>query len=246
MTSAYYVPPDRIDGTVVSFPEAELRHLTRVLRLAPPAVVEVIDGAGGRYQVELTVGVAGRVEGRVLEKLLVQQERPLVGVALAVCRPERMKLAAEKLAELSCHRLVLIRTGYVDYAGNLEALREKLSRVAVSALKQSRSPWLMRIDTGVDLAELIARAGKDCCPVFCQRAAENELAAPGSIRLPQAAEYLLVVGPEGGFTAQEAELIRNSRLPRLHLGEHWLRAETAAVAGLVLLRQIVSGGLGLY
>lgn len=245
-TSAFYVPPADLEGGLVRFPEDELRHITRSLRLRPPAVVEVLDGQGGCYQVQLAGGAAGRIEGRVLEKLFLPAARPLVSAALAVCRAERMKLAVEKLAELGCHRLITIRTGYVDFAGSREGLREKLRRVAVSALKQSRSPWLMRVEEGEGVEELIGGSGKQTCPVFCQMAAEIETGSPAPGRLPAAEEYLLVVGPEGGFTPGEAELIGKSGLPRLDLGNTRLRSETAAVAGFVLLRQIVCGAAGIY
>jgi 16S rRNA (uracil1498-N3)-methyltransferase len=49
--------------------------------------------------------------------------------------------------------------------------------------------------------------------------------------LPKTAGNLLVVGPEGGFTAAEIQLFDRRGWPRLRLGPHILRAETAAVVG---------------
>jgi len=49
--------------------------------------------------------------------------------------------------------------------------------------------------------------------------------------LPETAGNLLVVGPEGGFTAAENQLFDRCGWPRLRLGPHILRAETAAVVG---------------
>jgi 16S rRNA (uracil1498-N3)-methyltransferase len=53
--------------------------------------------------------------------------------------------------------------------------------------------------------------------------------------LPEDTGNLLVVGPEGGFTAAESELFDRRGWPRLRLGPHVLRAETAAVVGAAML-----------
>jgi len=60
MTTTFYVPPERILGKHVFFPEEEARHLVRVLRHRSGDEVVVVDGEGRRYRVQLEGGTRGR------------------------------------------------------------------------------------------------------------------------------------------------------------------------------------------
>ena len=249
-TSAYYIPPACITESSVSFPEEELHHLRHVLRLSTGARVQVLDGCGGSYEVELVHSGGLGLEGRIVSAEKSEPVWPRLSAAIAVSRTERMRITVEKLAELGCHRLVPLKTEHISFPGDLAGQAEKLQRVAVSALKQSRGRFLTAVENPVAFAEFLGLAeGEPALPVFCCKkgvGTDGELSAgaPALSRGPK--EIFLVVGPEGGFSPRELELIERSGRPRLHLGDSILRSETAAVAGFVLLRHILLRDFGLY
>ena len=254
-TSAFYVPPDNfLDGKAL-FPSEEEHHIRNVLRLGPGTVVEVLDGVGGSYSVELSKAIGGGLEGRVLSFYQYQSPVPRISAAVALSRPERMRIAVEKLAELGCHRIVPLVTEHVSFAGDSAKQAAKLRRVALNAMKQSRSPFLTRVQEPARFEQFLesARAEK-FIPVFCSKKScldqggKKEKALENLSRKAHRAgqEYILVVGPEGGFSAREQEYIAASGYPCLHLGQADLRFETAAVSGFVLLRQILSGDFFVY
>ena len=95
----------------------------------------------------------------------------------------------------------------------------------MQALKQCRRPWAMEVAEVLPLAALVegepGRVGGVVADV--EGSAFSEL--------PETAGSLLVVGPEGGFTDAESQLFARHGWPRLRLGPHIQRAETAAVVG---------------
>jgi 16S rRNA (uracil1498-N3)-methyltransferase len=112
--------------------------------------------------------------------------------------------------------------------GRLEHWR----RIAFQALKQCHRPWVMDVASPIDLAELVSsrgvRAGLVADPngCSCEQLAIDE-------------EPLLLVGPEGGFTASESELLETADWRRVRLGRYVLRAETAVTVGAAMLAEKV-------
>lgn len=63
---------------------------------------------------------------------------------------------------------------------------------------------------------------------------------------PTSADPVLLVGPEGGFSPDEASVIEAAGWPRIRLGPHVLRAETAAIAGAAVVAACMTDGSGLH
>ena len=97
----------------------------------------------------------------------------------------------------------------------------------MQALKQCRRPWAMEIADVLPLQVFVD------CRSTSGAVADREGCAIDE--LPGETVGVLVVGPEGGFTAEENELFERHGWPRLRLGPHVLRAETAAVVGGALM-----------
>jgi 16S rRNA (uracil1498-N3)-methyltransferase len=246
-TSAFYVPPAGFSAGLVSFPSREEHHIRNVLRLRPGAILEVLDGCGGRFKVILEKKHSGDgFEGRVLSAEYENPPRVRISVAIASGRRERMRIAVEKLAELGCHRIVPLLTDYVPFPVSAGKQIEKLNLVTQSALKQSHGIFLTRVENPLDFQNFMQMAGEGKIkPFFCRQKQEGEKAMP--LTPPaQEGEYFLTVGPEGGFSSREITAIEESGAPFIHLGDAVLRFETAAVAGFVLLRQHLTGDLSIY
>jgi len=254
-TSAFYVPPDSILNGRALFPPEEEHHALHVLRLKPGALVEVLDGAGGSYTVELTKPTGSGLEGRVVSYSQSRPPVPRISAAVALGRPERMRIAVEKLAELGCQRIVPLMTEHVSFAGDAAKQAARLGRVALSSMKQSGSPFLTRIQEPAGFEQFLEQAeAEKFIPVFCRKKSspdqqgkrKKRLDKPSRKAFPADQEYILVVGPEGGFSSREQEIITAVGYPCVHLGGADLRFETAAVSGFVLLRQILCGDLFVY
>ena len=195
--------------------------MERVLRLRPGDEITVSDGRGGWRACRL---------GPVLEPLaaVVREPRPSpeIAVAFAPVKGERPEWAVQKLTELAVDRIVPFAAArsVVRWEGERAARQaERLRRVAREAAMQCRRTWLPEVEEVAPFDEVATRPGA----VLADRSGRPPALPGGPV----------LVGPEGGWSPEE--LARD--LPRIALGDHVLRAETAAVAVAAVLGALRSG-----
>ena len=196
--------------------DASAHHLTRVLRLRPGDPLVVADGAGRWAAAVLGSDATVTSTGPVLS---APAPTPALTVAFALVKGDKPELVVQKLTELGIDRIVPFRAerSVVRWddakAGKAVA---RLRAVAASAAAQCHRPWLPEVTEVADLAALVG-----------QGAALADRDGPP----PALAHPLVAVGPEGGWSEAEQAL----SAPRVGLGPHVLRAETAAVTAGALL-----------
>lgn len=194
-------------------------HLDRVLRLRDGQAVTVADGRGRWRLCTWRTGGALEAAGPVVDDLWPD---PAVTVAFALTKGDRPEWVVQKLTELGVDNIVAFRAGrsvvrWDDAKAAAQA--ERWRRVAREAAMQSRRPWLPRVTEVVDFPEVVQSVART-----------GTLAAFGGDP-PSLERPALLVGPEGGWTSEEA----GCGLPATGLGPTVLRAETAATAGASLL-----------
>ena len=219
----------------------DAHHLGRVLRLRPGEEVIVADGRGrwarARWGGEGGPGVEHELElvrdsDGVGGDGSVQFEPPVLPaltVAFAPVKGERPEWVVQKLTELGIDRIVplLSERSVVRWSGAREAASvERLRRVAREAAAQCRRVWLPEVSDTLRFDELHALGG----------AGEVVLAQLSGDR-PTAAQHVVAVGPEGGWSSEELA----SGLPTVGFGLSVLRAETAAVTAGALLASLRTG-----
>jgi len=200
---------------------ADRHHLERVLRLRPGALITISDGRGGWRAGRF--GAAIEPDGPVER---VERSSPPITIAFAIPKGERPELVVQKLTELGVDEMVPFRAerGVVRWEAERAARHvERLRRVAREAAMQSRRCWL---------------------PVVAEVSAFEAVAErPGAVRAdmggetPSLRRSVVVVGPEGGWSAAERAALPDS----VALGVHVLRAETAAIAAATLLTALRAG-----
>ncbi|MGH8587571.1 MAG: 16S rRNA (uracil(1498)-N(3))-methyltransferase [Gammaproteobacteria bacterium] len=232
-----FVPERLVEGVRVNLPSEVAEHLGRVLRLGPGADVTLFNGEGGEWQATIEVLERGRVGVRVGSHRLADRESPLdLTLAQGISRGERMDYTLQKAVELGASRIVPIATqrSVVRLSAERgERRAEHWARVVQAACEQcgrTRVPrllpvatmdeWLSGVVPGLKLL-LIRREG--ACRL-------SELAPDPSITL--------LIGPEGGFAAEEASAALRAGYRALRLGPRVLRTETAAVAALSALQAL--------
>lgn len=203
--------------------EDDRHHLERVLRLRAGEVVTVADGGGAWRRCMLRPGGRLEPDGEVVRE---PGPSPVVTVAFALTKGERPELAVQKLTELGVDRIVPFTAARSVARWDADrALRhvERLRRVAREAAVQSRRSRLPEVTDLGSLPSLLEEPGA---------ALADPAGGPPSLALPT-----IVVGPEGGFTAEERALAP----AMVRLGPHVLRAETAAMAAGALLVALRDG-----
>jgi len=217
-------------GDRVRLPGDDARKLLLVLRARSGDPLEVIDSGGRVFAA--TLAVDGTVASAALEREVAAPAPPRPAITLAQGLPKgaKMDFVVEKATELGVGRIlpfVSARTvGDGDRSGRLERWR----RLAKSAAQQCGRSEVPDVAAPLDFAGLIASfAHVDVALV------PWELADPAPLRetlpaaLAGAASVLVAIGPEGGFSAEEAAAAQAAGARLISLGRRILRTETAGL-----------------
>jgi 16S rRNA (uracil1498-N3)-methyltransferase len=226
---------------------SELAHrAARVLRLRPGDQVVLFDGSGLEAEAVVTAISAREVGLRILQRSTPPREAPVrVVLYQALIAATRFELVLEKGTELGVQAFVpTVCARCTSRPAPAHALAGKLARwraVTVAAAEQSGRTRLPEVSKPLPLEEALASSPGP--KLFAWEHAVEPL--------PKVLEHLqelhpqavsLFVGPEGGFTAEEAALARSCGAVAVSLGPRTLRAETAAIV-LCALSLLALGGL---
>ncbi|HEX9682103.1 MAG TPA: RsmE family RNA methyltransferase [Acidimicrobiales bacterium] len=202
-----------------SLPERLDRHLRRARRLRLGAPVALTDGAG-RWQPHALTAEGAEPIGDVVDD---GGGRPALAVGLCATKGERPAWAIQKLTELGVGRILIVEADRSVVRWDDGALAfDRLRRVAVEAVEQSRRVWVPEIDGPVRLESLLVAGGVSGGVVLADGA--------GRPMGPDDADSLILVGPEGGWSDAERAAAEAAGVPTITVGNGVLRTETAAVA----------------
>ena len=217
---------------------SESHHLTRVLRIREGEDVRVLDGRGreGRFRVLPYKKNAKAVALRLLDEWTYPEPESKVILAAGWTKAARRGWILEKAVEFEASGIWLWQAERSQFPVPSDIKESWQGQLAAGA-KQCRNPWLPELRTmpgGVD--ELIALAEELGCEhrhVLVESGHKSVMSLTPDT-LGQPGRTLCVVGPEGGFTAQEVEKLTRAGFLPATLGERVLRWETAAVLCLGL------------
>ncbi len=232
----FFVPQERIRDGLAFLPSDQIHHLRDVLRLSEGDEVEVFDGEGAAYSGKVEhLGSETRI-GQ-LRRLSANEERGVrVTLAPALIKTDRFEWMIEKAAELGADEIIPLVTRFSEIRipmDRLESRLERWRRIAMEASKQCRRLCVPKISTPIPFAELLSFE----MPRSASRLLFYENAAVSWDRSISSADHVLIcTGPEGGWDMAEVEAAHRAGFGVFRLGQRILRAETAALATLAVIR----------
>lgn len=221
-------------GARVELEQGQAHYIARVLRMRAGDALILFNGAGGQYPATLEAVGKNVVVVTTGAFEPVERESPLVlHLGIAVSRGDRMDWVVQKATELGVSSITPLLSERTEVRLKGEREEKKLrhwQQVATSACEQCGRNRLPAVNTLQPL------------PVWCEQlevdirllldpAADNSgpgVAAPASVAL--------LVGPEGGFSADEIAAAQAAGFHCLKLGPRVLRTETAPLAAIALLQ----------
>lgn len=229
----FYLPPEHWQKEL-EISGAEAHHMGRVLRLHPGDEVLALDGEGREALCRIIrMGKQSASLQMLNEK---RHQRPDSGVVLAVGwgKEARRGWILEKSVELEAAGLWFWQAKRSQFPVPRD-VKETWHASLVAGAKQCRNPWLPELRTLSGGVEELIRLSKD----YPHRQVLLESGLPGQSFmseefLGQPGKTLCVIGPEGGFTPEEADHLIKAGFQALSMGERVLRWETAAMMALGL------------
>lgn len=207
----------------------EAEHLFKVFRARPGEAVELLDGRGSR------------ASGTVIEQKMIRIDQvetagiPAEKLHLCCALPRRQKLDSllKQAAELGAWTIRPMRCERSVAEGNP---RERWEVLLQEACKQSGNPFLPEIHRENTLKDTLDALKSENIDIYYGSVKKIDHAGRN---LPVEREKAILIGPEGGFSDAEIDMISAYGGIPLNLGPHILRLETAAVAALAVLRMLI-------
>jgi 16S rRNA (uracil1498-N3)-methyltransferase len=241
-------------GREVEFSKDESHHLVKVLRLSAGDSLEILDIAISKsFSARVIKVVASQVTAKI-EAVLPGAPYPITHLLVAVFKLSRLETMLEKCVELGVSSIEFFPSEFKKEGADIEKLEKKLPRlykIRNEALKQSKSNVITDIRLNSGLEKLLLRtAQKKCeklllCPLpppitCCNLSGFRPIpnCSDEIKRIPKNDDLYIVVGPEGGFSDKELELLINGGFRPVTIGPNILRTETAAIAGLTLAQHL--------
>jgi len=238
----FYAPDlDPAAATIVLAGD-ESRHLSRVLRLHAGDEVAVFDGRGNQFR--------ALIENTGRDAVVLRLQEPLpsapppaveVVVVQAVLKGSSMDDAIRDATMMGAAAIVPVLTAHTDVKSGVARRRETVDRwrrVALAAVKQSRRATLPEIDPPRSLEEALAMTA-DVSLLFVEPGAP---CTPRPVRSlmsrPTPSRAAVLLGPEGGWAADEIEAALSRGSIAVTLGPLTLRAESMPVAALAALAAV--------
>ena len=233
--SRFYLDAKLAEGECLL--EDNLAHYVgRVLRLAPGAPVQIFNGSGQEWPGEVLA--VGKREVRVRLDAAVPgvPESPLkVHLGQAMSRGERMDWAIQKAVELGVSEITPLFTERCEVKLQGERADKRQAhwqQIAVSACEQCGRSVVPVVHAPLALGAWLADLPCDLKLVLHHRTEQSleSLAPP--------AQLGLLIGPEGGLSADEIQQAEQSGFKAARFGPRVLRTETAPVVALTLAQQL--------
>ncbi|NTU86491.1 MAG: 16S rRNA (uracil(1498)-N(3))-methyltransferase [Chlorobiaceae bacterium] len=227
----------RLDGD-------EFHHLSRVLRKKKGERIRVTDGCGLHLDVCITDVGKSALEGEITAMRQVPAPSSAVTVAISLLKaPQRFELFLEKATELGVSAVIPMITARTVAQPPGERIAKRLVRwrsIMLSAARQSGRYYLPVIGEPLAFRNAVALQGYDCrlIPYELSERSSGGVAVTGG-------KTLFLIGGEGGFTPEEVRLAREAGFTEISFGLSILRAETAGIFAVSLVRaRLLEQGVG--
>ena len=238
-TPRFYCPVNLPSSGLFELPPAAAHHAHRVLRLRVNDPVQLFDGQGQACNASIHTISGKHVEVNIALTCPALALSPLrIVLAQAMSSSEKMDWVVQKATELGAAEVQPVQTQRSVAKLSQERAEKRTAHwrgVVIAACEQSGRNDLMQVHAPLDFSLWLDYARNTAGSKFI-------LLPDGAVTLhkqsrPQGTVTLLI-GPEGGFTADEALMTTQSGFIPVLLGPRVLRTETAALAGISALQTL--------
>ena len=235
-----FVSPECIDQQTLVVTGDVLVHLRDSLRITVGETLWLNNGLAVRYRVEITDVSRRAVTARVLETIQEPpRQTPRLVLGQSLLKGEKMDWVIQKVTELGVSEIVPIESQHSVVQLKADRVNHQLARwqrIALEAAQQSEQWRIPTVATPQSLSALLTSMATGTLTLMLAERREGK--SLQTVNLPQAARgsILVLIGPEGGWSQEEAQIAEQAGIQPITLGEHILRAETAAIAAISILQ----------
>ena len=228
----YFYVPDAAHAH--ELPADEASHAVKVLRLTAGDEMMLMDGQGNFYRAVVIVASNHHCMYDIQETQ--PQERPWQGHIQLASAPtklmDRTEWMVEKAVEIGVDEMTFLDC---QFSERRVVKTQRLEKIAVSAMKQSRKAWKTEIHEMTSFNDFITtpRSGYQYI-AHCYEEVERSFLFEQMKALAPTEDVTILIGPEGDFSIDEVRNAIGKGYQSVHLGSSRLRTETAGLSAVMM------------
>ncbi|KXG84613.1 16S rRNA (uracil(1498)-N(3))-methyltransferase [Agrobacterium bohemicum] len=220
-------------GEAVEATSDQYNYLANVLRMTDGAEILVFNGRDGEWRTTLSFPTRKKILLTATEQTRAQPQTPDLHYLFAPLKTGRMDYLVQKAVEMGAGVLQPVMTQHVQ--GKITSL-DKLRANVTEAAEQCGILAIPQVLEPIKLRDLLDSWDASRRIIYCDEGDEGQNPLPILSRIEEK-QIALLVGPEGGFSDEERQLLRDhAAVTPIPLGPRILRADTAAVAALAVIQ----------
>lgn len=228
------------EGDVITLDKENSHYISSVLRMREGEEVMLVGDSGKEAVSEVETITKNEVALRVV-KVSDNDSEPRLNITLYQCvsKGERMDLTIQKSVELGVSTIVPVWSSRCvvkkeAVIGNASK-NDRWQKIALEAARQSGRGKVPAVTDGMKYSQALKQAADECDLVLFPWEEARGLTLKGALQDKELTKIGIFIGPEGGFSEEEAaEAKENGAIP-VTLGKRILRTETAGPAVLSML-----------
>lgn len=239
-TPRIYFPRLLEPGDEIELDENDSHYLRNVLRLKSGEAVKLFGTAEFEYDSVVVDAAAKPLKIKVVDKVAASRDEALkITLAQSLPKMDKMDLIVQKATELGASAIVPFvssRSVPVLTPPKAKQRRERWQKIALEAAKQCRRPDVPEVGPVVAFDEMLEIPAADSFKIiFWEEEGGTTIKCLLKSR-PSERNLFIVIGPEGGFSAEEVEHAKGRGFVSVSLGKQVLKTETAGMTVLSIIQ----------
>jgi 16S rRNA (uracil1498-N3)-methyltransferase len=225
--SRIFVEANIIAGEEIELCEAHSHYLTNVKRLKVGDNIIIFNGIDGEWLAEITEFSKKKtvIKASNIIRKQITEKGPII--IFSLIKTHRLQFLIEKSCELGASKIIPIITKHCT----IEKFNHEKAKIwAIEAAEQSMRLSVPQITAPIHLKELLNNWNNQVKIIFGNETEKTQNLFDTLISLKDQEQIAILIGPEGGFSKEEIDLLSNIEfIKSTTLGPRILRAETAAI-----------------
>jgi 16S rRNA (uracil1498-N3)-methyltransferase len=165
----------------------------------------------------------------------LKKKIPDIWICFSLIKQKNISFLVEKVTEIGVRKIVPIET---EFSEKLNLNIPRLKKIIIEAVEQSNSINLPEIVDTVKIDKLLGDWEDDRVIILCDEQGGSPI-FDAKVRL-KTKKIGIFIGPVGGWSFNDKNLLKKKKIFRVSLGENILKADTAAIYSLACLRALIS------
>jgi 16S rRNA (uracil1498-N3)-methyltransferase len=240
-TPRIYLPGEMNEGDIRTLDRETRHYLKTVLRMKAGESLRLFNGTGMEYEALIRGTETDGAAVEIIKKRALPAQPISVTLAQGLPKADKMDFIIQKAAELGAHRIIpfpAARSVPRLTPERAEAKRTRWQKIALEAARKCGRDQVPEISPVTPFAGMLAAPDDTALKLFFWEEETGtgfrEIMHADAYR--ETRDFYVVVGPEGGFTKEEAEMAMARGFISVSLGKQVLKVDTAALAVLSILQ----------